>query len=63
MLDKVNGIFMPGSFDNIYDQNRSLTSAAIMAFKVFDYVIQYNHNTGKNIPILGVCFGMQAMIA
>lgn len=63
ILDKVNGIYIPGSFDNIYNADRSLTDASKYIFRIFDYVRKYNQETGQNIPILGICFGLHAFVA
>jgi len=34
LLDSVNGVYIPGSYDNIYDKNRNYTSMAKNVFRI-----------------------------
>jgi len=63
MLSKINGVIIPGSFDNLYSAgNRNMKAWTKTIFKIFDYSVE-QYNRGKPFPIFGVCFGLQALFA
>jgi len=63
MLNKLNGLVIPGSFDNLYSAgSRQMKPWTKVLYKIFDYSIE-QYNNGTPFPIFGLCFGLQSFVA
>ena len=65
ILNRVNGVLLPGGVTNIYtiiDSKQTISQYTKAAQIIIDYAIQ-KFNEGNSFPIYGICLGFEAMVA
>jgi len=61
VLNLVSGIYFPGSWNNIFDDNFDLRENAINNYRILDYAYNLKVTQNIDIPIYSICYGFQTL--